>query len=302
MSGIPFFQVIGNHDMDLEARTDEGSSRTFEEHFGPAYYAYNRGKIHYVVLDDVFFVGADKRYMGYINERQLAWLEQDLQHVKPGTTVVVSLHIPSNTGKRRRYNEPEDDMGGVVLNRERLYTLLKPYTVHIMSGHAHVNEKWTDKNITEHNHGAVCGAWWTGPICADGTPGGYGVYEVNGDAVAWYYKSTGRDKAHQLRVYAPGRHRVYHNEVCINIWNWDKAWKIECFADGKSLGSPVQRTEQDPWAVELQEGTTKPAFRKWVEPTLTDHLFFVKAPDGTKVLEVVCTDRFNQRYTERLTL
>ena len=34
--------------------------------------------------------------------------------------------------------------------------------------------------IYEHNHGTVCGGWWTGPICEDGTPRGYGVYEVDG--------------------------------------------------------------------------------------------------------------------------
>jgi hypothetical protein len=301
-SGIPFFQVIGNHDMDLEARTDEGSSKTFEQNFGPSYYSYNRGQIHYIVLDDVFFVGVDKRYIGYLDERQLSWLEQDLKLVRPGTTVVVTLHIPSNTGKRRRYQEDSDDVGGVVLNRERLYKLLKPYTVHIMSGHAHVNEKWTENNITEHNHGAVCGAWWTGPICSDGTPSGYGVYEVEGSNLKWYYKATGRPKEHQLRAYVPGRHRVYHDQVCINVWNWDKAWKIECLADGKSMGSPEQRTEQDPWSVELHEGATKPATRQWVEPSLTDHLFFIKPPAGTKTFEVVCTDRFGNRYTDVLTL
>ncbi|MBT1685894.1 calcineurin-like phosphoesterase C-terminal domain-containing protein [Dawidia soli] len=301
-SGIPFFQVIGNHDMDLEARTDEGSSKTFESHFGPSYYSYNRGKIHYVVLDDVFFVGVDKRYIGYLDERQLAWLEQDLQYVKPGATVVVSLHIPSNTGKRRRYQEDSDDMGGVVLNRERLYALLKPYNVHILSGHTHVSETWEEKNIMEHNHGAVCGAWWTGPICGDGTPNGYGVYEVDGNDLTWYYKATGRPKEHQLRAYVPGRHREFHDEVCINVWNWDKAWKIECFADGKSIGSPEQRTALDPWSVELHEGATKPVPRRWVEPSLTDHLFFIKPPADTKKFEVVCTDRFNNRYTETLSL
>ena len=49
-----------------------------------------------------------------------------------------------------------------------------------MSGHTHFNESWEQDNIIEHNHGTVCGAWWTGPICGDGTPRGYGVYEVNG--------------------------------------------------------------------------------------------------------------------------
>ena len=136
--------------------------------------SFNRGKIHYVVLDDVFFIGEAKKYIGYLPETQLQWLEQDLALVKPGTTVVVSLHIPTNTGAARR-GKKEESISGVVSNRKQLYKILQPYKVHIMSGHTHYNEKWEEGNIMEHNHGTVCGAWWTGPICGDGTPNGYGV-------------------------------------------------------------------------------------------------------------------------------
>jgi hypothetical protein len=203
--------------MDLEARTDEGSAESFKQHFGPTYYSYNRGKIHYVVLDDVFFMGVDKRYMGYISENQLAWLEQDLKMVSPGTTMVISLHIPTNTGQRIRNQEKEPELGGTVLNRKRLYELLRPYTVHFMSGHTHFNEVWIHENMTEHNHGTVCGAWWTGPICGDGTPSGYGVYEVDGSSLSWYYKTTGQPKSHQLRIYPVGRHKDFPEEASVNV-------------------------------------------------------------------------------------
>ncbi|MEJ2548603.1 MAG: metallophosphoesterase N-terminal domain-containing protein, partial [Gemmatimonadota bacterium] len=64
-TGIPFFQVIGNHDLDFEARSDEASANTFSRHFGPTYYSFERGSVHYVVLDDVFWHGAG--YLGYID-------------------------------------------------------------------------------------------------------------------------------------------------------------------------------------------------------------------------------------------
>ena len=98
MTGVPFYNVIGNHDMDLNSRTDDYSAETFKQQFGPTYYSFNRGAIHYVVLDDVFFIGTAKKYIGYLTEPQLAWLEKDLQMVAPGSTVVVSLHIPTFTG------------------------------------------------------------------------------------------------------------------------------------------------------------------------------------------------------------
>ena len=75
--GIPFFQVIGNHDLVFDARSDEGSASTFESHFGPTYYSFNRGAVHYVVLDDVFWHG--QGYLGYIDERQQRWLVSGLR-------------------------------------------------------------------------------------------------------------------------------------------------------------------------------------------------------------------------------
>jgi hypothetical protein len=302
MADIPFVNVIGNHDMDIEARSDDYSGQTFKKHFGPTYYSFNRGEIHYVVLDNVFFIGAAKKYIGYLTENQLQWLEQDLATVKPGKTVVVSLHIPTNTGSARRNNLKEEELGGTLSNREQLYKILKPYKVHVMTGHTHVNEKWEQDNVIEHVHGTVCGAWWTGPICSDGTPGGYAVYEVNGGDIKWYYKSTGKPKEHQLRIYAKGRQKEFVDEVAINVWNWDPTWKVEWYEDNLSKGALAPRTSLDPWAVELYAGAEMPKKHKFVDPTRTDHLFYAKPSANAKEIMVKATDRFGNVFTERMKL
>ncbi|HYE54199.1 MAG TPA: calcineurin-like phosphoesterase family protein [Chitinophagaceae bacterium] len=301
MTGVPFFNVIGNHDMDLDSRTDDYSAKTFKQQFGPTYYSFNRGDIHYVVLDDVFFVGTAKKYIGYITENQLSWLEKDLAHVKPGSTVVVSLHIPTNTGAARR-NKKDEELGGTVSNRRQLYKILAPYKVHIMSGHTHFNECWEDNNIMEHNHGTVCGAWWTGPVCGDGTPNGYGVYEVDGSELKWYYKSTGKPKEHQLRIYAPGRSVENPGEMVVNVWNWDPKWKVEWWEDGQFKGVMEQRTGLDPWATELYRGPQLPAKHKFVEPTLADHLFYARPTAGVKKIMVRATDRFGSVFVEEISM
>ena len=301
VSGLPFFNVIGNHDMDLDTRSDEGSTKTFESHFGPTYYSYNRGKVHYVVLDDVFFVGVDKKYIGYITEDQLNWLEQDLKYVKADATIVVSLHIPTYTNQHKR-NKVAEEMGGTVTNRQRLYNMLQGFQVHIMSGHTHFNEVIINNNITEHVHGTVCGAWWTGSICGDGTPNGYGVYEVDGDQITWYYKAIGKDKNHQMRIYPPGMQSDFPTEAAVNIWNYDKNWKIDCFADGKAIAAPAQKTALDPLAKDTMLGKNLPAIRGWVEPNLTDHLFFIQVPEHTKSLMVKATDGFGNTYQESISL
>lgn len=301
MTGVTFFNVIGNHDMDIDSRTDDNAANTFKKQFGPTYYSFNRGDIHYIVLDDVFFIGVDKKYIGYLTENQLQWLEQDLKQVKHGSTLVVSLHIPTNTGVARR-TKKEEPIGGVVSNRKQLYKILAPYKVHIMSGHTHFNEKWEEGNIIEHNHGTVCGAWWTGPICSDGTPGGYGVYEVNGSELSWYYKSTGHHKDHQLKIYSKGMAKEYPDEIMVNVWNWDPKWKTEWFEDGVSKGSMQQRITIDPWAVELYGGPGLPLKHKFVEPTLADHLFTLKPSASAKEILVKATDRFGNVYQQKLTV
>lgn len=300
ITGIPFFNCIGNHDMDLDARTDDYSSNTFKQQFGPTYYSFNRGQVHYVVLDDVFFIGTAKKYIGYVTEAQLHWLEQDLALVKPGSTVVVNLHIPTNTGAAAR-NQKEAELGGVVSNRKQLYKLLEPFKVHIMSGHTHVSEKWQDANIIEHVHGTVCGAWWTGPICSDGTPCGYGVYEVDGSEIKWFYKSTGLAKEHQLRIYEKGS-RELPGEIAVNVWNWDEQWKVEWLEDGISKGKMEQRVALDPWAVELFSGPELPQKHHFVEPTLTSHLFFATPAAMAKEVVVKATDRFGNIFTDKLVL
>ena len=58
-TGIDFRNVMGNHDMTNYGDRHEGSMRDYENMFGPAWYSFNVGKVHYVVLNDNFFIGRD---------------------------------------------------------------------------------------------------------------------------------------------------------------------------------------------------------------------------------------------------
>ena len=65
---MPVFRAIGNHDMEMPpSRTFEGSTKTFESYFGPVTYSFNRGKAHFIILDDCFCTGRDYQYIGYID-------------------------------------------------------------------------------------------------------------------------------------------------------------------------------------------------------------------------------------------
>ena len=302
LTGIPFFQVIGNHDMDLGARSDEQSELTYCSHFGPTWYSFNRGKVHYVVLDDVFMHKTNRGYIGYLNEAQLAWLDQDLALVPPGSTVIVSLHIPTKTGAARRSGQREESAGGHVSNRDVLYKMLKPFNAHIMSAHTHVNENWIKGNLMEHNHGTVCGAWWSGPICSDGCPPGFAVYQVEGSQLSWQYHATEGGSTSQMRLYAKGKVASKPGAVVANVWNWDANWKVEWWQDGQAMGPMERFTGLDPWAVDLYTGPELPAKHKWVEPSLTEHLFAATPQPGARNILVKATDPFGNVYESSMGL
>jgi len=277
--GIPFFQALGNHDMDYRQGGDETSDKTFKQYFGPTYYSFNRGKAHYIVLDDVRYLGKEREYDGHISEEQLAWMEKDLAFVPKDNLVIINLHIPVHNA---------------VKNKEDFYKILKKFTnVHVMSGHTHYNKNVIQNGVFEHNHGTVCGAWWTGPICADGTPRGYGVYEVKGTKLGWYYKSTGLPKKHQISLDIETL--TNQKRIIANVWNYDPEWKVECFLDGKSV--PIEKQIGfDPESVRLYLGDKLPLGRTFAEPSRTDHIFMAHCDPAVKNVKVVVTDRFGEKY------
>ncbi len=294
--GIPFVQVVGNHDLDLTGTSDAASTRTFEGRFGPRYYSFNRGRIHYVVLDDVLYYGGG--YIGYVDDDQLGWLAADLTLVEKGRSVVVFCHIPlmSNLAERSGVTAP---VANYVTNREALYHLLAPYRTTILTGHLHESDFSSAGGVWERNLGAVCGAWWTSDICYDGTPNGFGVYEAAGDSIRWRYQSTGREETHQMRLYRHGADPKAPDEILANVWAFEPGASVVWYEDGARRGAMARRVGQDPLAVARQAGPALPAKRPWVDPVATGHLFYAPA-SRTAEVRVEYTDRFGRVFTEIL--
>lgn len=279
--GIPFFQCLGNHDMDLNSGDDAQSDVSFVKSYGPTYYSFNRGKAHYVVLDNVRYLGKDKNYDGYIQQHQLDWLVKDLSFVPADHLIILCMHIPLHNGTK---------------NREMLYEIIKGRNVHVMSGHTHYNENILQNDIYEHNHGTVCGAWWTGPICGDGTPCGYGVYTVKGNELSWHYQATGKDADYQMTVNA-SEYNAEQKQVLVNIWNYDEGWKTAFTVDGKPMGALEQFEGFDPMAFKTLLGPALPATRGFAEPKKTTHLFRALVPASAKNITITATDRFGKTFT-----
>lgn len=115
LARVPQYYVAGNHDLDFDAGDDDHSFDTFRREWGPEYYSFEIGDVHFVVLDDVKYPCTPEEdnldglhgngnqcdtpetnptYNGVITERQIAWLRNNLALVPKNKLVVLNMHIP----------------------------------------------------------------------------------------------------------------------------------------------------------------------------------------------------------------
>jgi 3',5'-cyclic-AMP phosphodiesterase len=125
--------VAGNH--DLINLTEEDLRRTWG-HEGPLYYAFDRGGIHFVVLQ----THETKDVSVRIDARQLAWLEKDLSRAKL-PTIVLMHHTASEQDiahNRWFYRAPHLCK---IVERRKLRKILKQSgkVVAVFNGHMHWN-------------------------------------------------------------------------------------------------------------------------------------------------------------------
>src|SRR5262249_3021213 len=66
--------------------------KMYRHYFGPDYYSFTRGGVHFVGLNTVDI--DDQHYYGHVDSVQLAWLPRDLAVIPPGVPVVTFGHIP----------------------------------------------------------------------------------------------------------------------------------------------------------------------------------------------------------------
>lgn len=339
----PIFNVIGNHDNDPYVANDWLSENPFRNALGPTYYSFNLGKIHYIVLDDTEYLNkgatsgiiGDREYNGKITDQQMNWLAKDLETVSSNTPIIVATHIQIHNAPSEKGTLPSFR----ISDGDKLINLFNRFNeVHILTGHTHVNYRVPrDNKIMEHNTAAVCATWWwTGNkgyannhIAPDGSPGGYGIWDMNGDRIKWSYKSIGYEPTYQFRAYdlnkvhitadtyTPNTSDQYkklvpkyaytfagenkNNEVLINVWGYDPEWTVSVTENSVPL--QVERvSSRDPLHL-ISYGMKR--LNVNAEPTFaaanTSHMFKVKANSATSSLEIKVTDRFGKVYNETMT-
>lgn len=337
INNLQIFHTIGNHDHDMNATGDWDTVQRYHQDMCPSFFSFNIGKVHYIAIDDIQCTnnpasttdGGGRKYNDYVVDDVMNWLGKDLSYVDKSTPVVVAMHAPV-------YNR---DGGNSLNNADSFTRLFSGYNVTFVSGHSHVLYT-IDKSesIREYNNGAVCAAWWwagkyfpTYNISTDGSPSGYRVMSVKGTQMESYFKATGRSEDYQFRAYDRNKVNIdlnmvpssaqaaltkeltrtvpygnysagsSANEVIINIWDWNRDWKVEVTENGKAL-TVNQKTLMDPsfflayTIPHLQDNNSV----TW-NPNPTNHMFVVKASSADSTLEIKVTDDEGRVYTETMT-
>ncbi|MFC7376153.1 calcineurin-like phosphoesterase C-terminal domain-containing protein [Brachybacterium sp. GCM10030268] len=174
----PIRAAMGNHDLDFDATESSHSNDTFRQHIGPAYFSYDVGEAHFVVLDSIEYPNTetDAKYLEKIDQEQLDWLAKDLENVPDDKKIVLATHAPVL------------DRNGVIIdNATDLYDVLEGRDVTTVGGHTHTLEnylpgdqraEWAEDGIDELPHqaliaGAVSGDWYSGGLDENGLPYAY---------------------------------------------------------------------------------------------------------------------------------
>ncbi|MDO5524318.1 MAG: calcineurin-like phosphoesterase C-terminal domain-containing protein [Bacteroidia bacterium] len=212
---LPWYNVMGNHDMNYDAESDILSDETFEMNFGSANYAFNYGNAHFIILDNILYPNprGGRGYWGGYRDDQLQFLENNLKLVPKDKLVVLSQHI-----------QMKDNSGGSyrLEDRQKVFDLLKDFeNVLIMSAHTHYQDQieytevhgWKgDKPLHEYNVGTTSGDWYSGKLderglpdatMRDGTPQGYAFLNINGNKYDVDYQVAGREPEYKMNIFAP---------------------------------------------------------------------------------------------------
>lgn len=347
IKNLQIFHTMGNHDNDFQTRSDYDAAVKYVDQICPTYYSFNIGKVHYVVMDDIdcsSYDGTESRnYVKSLSAEQLDWLAKDLSHVAKTTPVVVAMHVqvfyPTTSGFKIDHD---------LVNTLRLFDILDGYTVRFVTGHTHKLFNVTPDapivdghNFREYNSGSVCASWWWSGnltpgihIGTDGTPGGYGIWDVTGTDFQCLYKSTGWPEEYQFRSYdlnnvhfsmadvplmpsdisasVKNAYMQYvnaypqnnDNEVLINIWNWNSDWTLSVVDEKRKTLPYTEVWAYDPLHIAAlsvkrfnnAKLTQTPSF-------ITDkftHFFKVKADDADTDLVITVKDEFGNEWTENM--
>ena len=315
--GIPWYNVVGNHDLNRDSRTDGDSDETFHRHFGPNYYSFDYGPVHFLVLDDVEWghtnAKGKRTYSGGLDEDQITFVKNDLAEVPEEKLVVLMMHIPLTS----------------VGNRSELYRLIekRPHTLSI-SGHTHwhahqfIGEEDGWRGEKPHHHivnVTVSGTWWKGEkdelgiphaTMRDGAPNGYSILSFDGVTHTLDFKAARQPASYQMSIHAPSEVRLSDlskTMVHVNVFNGSEKSKVRMKLGDEGRWITLKQVfESDPYYVEVRdrEMAARPDSKRHLNaPVPSAHLWKAALPaglsPGTHLIDVEATDAYQRLHKDQ---
>jgi len=313
--GLPWYNLPGNHDMNYYALTDEYSLETYNRIYGPPYYSFDYGGVHFVVLDSIVAYKGEKDRLMYhedLDSKQLDFIRNDLALLDKHQLVVLLMHGPIN-----RFKE--------VIRVELFEMLQKHPNTLSVAGHEHTTKHiFFDHDFDWHgnrphhlyNSGAVSGAWWMGvpdetgiphSMMTNGVPNGYSVISFNGHDYKIRFKAFRRPADYQMNIWAPEEvlaQNASGSEVLVNVFAGSERSTVEMRLDENDKWIPMQRvSRKDPYFEEMIDWENEHNIRRvdWSAAVNCSHIWRANLPEniseGAYLIRIRSKDMFGEVHT-----
>ncbi len=314
----PAYNIIGNHDVNYDVN-EPFSSDTYKSFYGPNYYSFDYGQVHFVCLKNFERLckkGDTERYWncyeGQVNDKQLKWLKNDLKNTSPDKLVVICQHVAfeknSTTGERMK-----------VKNRQEVFDVLKDRkNLLVLAGHKHTlqhdyftkEDGWKGKDEL---HQIVCasvsGSWWSGPIDKngvptstqiDGVPNGYFIFEFKGNKFVHHFHPAG-NSAEQMRIEFPEEKINTENmEIIVNVFNSNKYSTVFAELDNLEKVELKNEISKDPF-ISSSFANPNSNYKSWASPSNSTQIWKGQLPvdmsKGLHNLKITSVDEFKREFT-----
>ena len=259
--GYPTYNIIGNHDNNYDAASDEAAGAVYESYFGPRNYSFNIGKMHFVMLDNLIQGGVNgnktlDQYDQGLTDTIWEWLQNDMAMVPTTTKIMVCAHSPmfrqqsgserTNTANHGGHTDPSGEYGyGDLFD--------KYGEVHAWAGHTHATFNYIyssthrHKNIQVHTLARSTGELWTNEYLSGGTPRGFTIVEIrNGVIESWRF--------HPTKYQTGAFHGATKPTFKYRDWDYDSNGVAVMKSNGKTLDESYQMHVYPPGSYKGEEG------------------------------------------------
>jgi hypothetical protein len=327
LAGIPWHNVLGNHDINFHAVDDRHANETFHRVYGPSDYAFQYGNVHFLTMDNIVYHGREEKgYHGGLSDQQLKFIESYLKTVPQDHRILIGTHIPLTNGN------PEDEQPTPQL-RHVLKTLSQfPHTAsfsahthvnaiyHLSAEHGYQSEHGHGVHI-HHNIGTASGTWWKGPFDSrgipmttmrDGTPNGYAIATFDGPNMTVKWKAAHHEDDYQMNIFvgdsiAANELGTEKGRVMVNVFNGVEGSKVEMRVSGHCDWVEMSHElRYDPHYVHqqaLDEETPMKGTKRLNRPGVSTHIWVGALPGhlhaGTHLVEVRAEDAYGQVFQDK---